>query len=122
MASGATLPFWGVYNYFPFDDASRATEYPIMRGIVGCGRRLPAEADNGILLPATLDKTNMALQWDRGFKNSMGLDASGKWQAWVVIAPATALYRLRLQTTAGGTQEIEVDGRSLAAPAPSGGD
>jgi hypothetical protein len=117
MASGAFLPFWGVYNYFPFDDPAHATEYPIMRGIVDSGRQLPAESDNGVPIPGTLDKSNMALQWD-GAKPLLG--TLGQWNAWVVIAPATATYRLHLQTTAGGSVEVEADGRPLAAPAQSG--
>ena len=117
MASGAFLPFWGVYNYFPYDDPVHATAYPIMRGIVDCSRQLPAECDNGISIPGTLDTSNMALQWN-GAKPQ--LDGLGKWDAWVVIAPATAAYRLRVQTTAGGSFETEADGHPLALPAQSG--
>jgi len=120
MASGASLPFWGVYNYFPVDDPVHATTYPIMRGIVDSGRQLPAEADNGVPIPGMLNKSNLALQWDYSFKTKIVLDHPNRWEAWVVIAPATTTYQLRVQTTAGGSFEIEVDGHPLAAPTPSG--
>jgi len=103
-----------LYNYFPFDDAVHAKEYPIMRRIAESGRKLPAEADNGVAILGVLNQSNMAWQWPFVSRVKTGpLDAQGLWNAWIMIAPDTASYQLRVQTTAGGSYESKLmDARS----------
>jgi hypothetical protein len=117
--SGSFLPVWGVYKYWPAYDYAGANDYSIMRSFRAATQRPRTEPTSGRRLPATLrlddtdwSHTSEGTGWRRHvpFLN----EPKDQWHAWMLIAPATGTYTLRVEGRGGGRLIVEVDGEAIA--------
>lgn len=126
--SGSFMNVWGVYGYSPTYDMAHAATYPLMQSVADLSSRLPVEADNGNLLPASLTAKNLITKWTFWWTKwdanaAKGLyDTRGQWSTWLVLAPHSGDYAFAVDTQGDGTWELEVDGivvgKGVAAAAP----
>ncbi|MGB9338167.1 MAG: hypothetical protein WCB63_02980, partial [Polyangiales bacterium] len=116
--SGSFMTVWGVYTYWPSYDFAGATNYPIMRSYRGASQRLRDEASFGRVLPATLriDDTDWSHRaetsgWRRYVPclNELG----EQWHSWMLTAPKTGTYSIRVKGSGTGRLLVEVDGEPV---------
>ena len=116
--SGSFMTVWGVYTYWPSYDFAGAANYPIMRSYRGASQRLRDEASFGRALPATLriDDTDWshraeASGWRRYVPclNELGEE----WHSWMLTAPKTGTYSIRVKGSGTGRLLVEVDGEPV---------
>jgi len=111
--SGGMMNIWGTYDYWPPHDIVNAASYPLMQSIRELNDRLPAEADNGLPVPAELTPANV-VRWqssDSRFKGA--LRERGKWASWLIVCPKTGAYEVKVNATGDGKFEVEADGRRI---------
>ena len=118
--SGADLPVWGVYIYWPPNDFEHGREYPVMKSIIASSNRLPAEVDNGLPVPATLTPANAISKFGMSADKTKPLTVTGDWVVWTIICPATGDYAIATSVTGAGEFIIETDGKALPPSASSG--
>ena len=111
--SGAQLPVWGVYLYWPPNDFVHGRDYPLMQSVIGSSCRLEVDADNGLPLPATLTPANSMQKFKRSSEKNKVLVSQGDWIVWTVICPATGDYVVAPAVTGDGKFVIEADGQAL---------
>lgn len=116
IKSGMFLPVWGVYIYFPTDDIVHGETYPIMQSFITASQKLPPDADNGVALPAMLNKDNAVL-WN-GNSRPPTLTAPGLWTSWTIICPSTGIYDVSVVNQAVGKIKLEADGVLLGESGP----
>ena len=118
--SGVDMPVWGVYTYWPISDFEHGKDFAIMKSIIASSNRLPAEADNGLPVPATLTPANSLEKFRRSADKKTPLNALGDWVVWTIICPVTGDYMIAPAVKGGGKFLIEVDGNALPAAASPG--
>ena len=109
--TGGFLPVWGVYVYW--EDCEHVDTYPIVKSFIKASQQLPAEPDNGATLPAELNGKNIKFGNDN-------LQNVGNLMCWTFICPETGVYKVSVDTAAGGKFNVDVDGESLG-PVVDGG-
>jgi len=116
--SGSALIVWGVHEFWPIHDLVGAESYPIMRSIHGASERLRTEPTYGRSLPTTLrlddtdwSHTGQAAGWRRYVPCVGG--SEDQWHAWMLIAPVTGIYALRIEGSGTGRVVVEVDGEPI---------
>ena len=112
--TGGYLPVWGVYTYWVHDNCEHGDDYPIMKSFIKASRQLPPEPDNGVPVPAELTDKN-CVPW-----GGVSLKTAGGFLSWTVICPEAAIYKVTVETAAGGKYNIDVDGQTLG-PVVEGG-
>ena len=126
--SGGFLPVWGVYLYWPSYDLEGAAEYPIMQSFRRASQRLRSEPTYGRSIPATLrpSETDWSHQddsnessWRRFIPSWRRFipwldDPVDGWHSWMLIAPKTGTYTLRVYGRGTGRLVVEVDGDPVA--------
>lgn len=118
--SGANMPVWGVYLYWPPNDFEHGKEYSIMRSIIGSSNRLPVEADNGFPVPVTLTLANSMEKFQKSADRQKPLSAQGDWIVWTIVCPTTGDYLITPTVTGEGTFMLETDGHVLIDKVTSG--
>ena len=108
--TGGFLPVWGVYTYWITDDMENGDQYPVMKSFIKASQQLPPEPDNGIPIPAELTDKN-AVPWG----GWIDLKTPGKFIAWTIITPETAVYKVTIIGVAGGKYTVDFDGQTLGA-------
>jgi len=116
--SGSFMNFWGVFTYWPSWDFARAQDYPIMRSFRDSARSLPSDATYGATLPvplrpASADVSRATTTGGRSWWKRLAaclVPDEVVWYAWMVIAPDTASYRLRVESSGSGSIIVELDG------------
>jgi hypothetical protein len=118
---------WGVFEFWPVYDFAGATGYPLMKSLISSSNRLRTEATAGTSLPASLRPENA--DWKHKAKSSSSwyrylpwCDESEhrNWASWMLIAPETGDYWIRVQATGEGYLSVEVDGDTIISdPDPS---
>ena len=116
--SGSFLPVWGVYTYWPSYDFAGASSYPIMRSFRAASERLRAEPTYGRALPATLriDDTDWSHRAEEsGWRQYVPcLNKAGQeWHAWMLLAPKTGTFGIRIKGSGSGRLILEVDGEPV---------
>ena len=112
--SNGWLPVWGVYTYWPNNDFAHGRDYPIMKSFLAAAKWLPADSDNGISLPGTLNAANAVKWWWNAPVAT--LNERGSYLSWTVVAPVSGAYLLRLQATGTGGVDVNVDGWRAGQP------
>lgn len=105
--TGGYLPVWGVYTYWPDEDAAHGQDYPIMKSFVKASQQLPPLPDNGATIPAVLTP-NTCMEW-----GGKVLKDPGQFMGWTFISHETAVYKIKIETGVSGKFSIDVDGQSL---------
>ena len=119
--SGSLLTIWGVYTYWPAHDFAGAANYPLMQSIRGATRRLRAEPTYGRPLPTTLrlddadwsQRTEKTGPWWYHYIPWLN-EPVDQWHAWMLTAPTTGTYTIRIQGGGVGRMLVEVDGEPVA--------
>lgn len=116
--SGSALMVWGVYEYWPSHDLAGSGDYAIMHSIRGASKRLRSEATYGRELPATIRIDDSDWSYAReasGWRRYIFCsgDSADQWHAWMLIAPATAVYPLQIDGSGDGRFVVEVDGEPV---------
>ena len=106
--TGGFLPIWGVYTYWITDDMENGDKYPVTKSFIKASQQLPPEPDNGIAIPAVLTDKNVA-QWG----GWVDLKITGRFIAWTVVTPETAVYKVSVIGVAGGKYTVDFDGQTL---------
>ncbi|MGF1450749.1 MAG: PA14 domain-containing protein [Opitutales bacterium] len=112
MASeyGQTLHTFGTYSQWPEEVSPElGSQYPLVQSVIEMNRSLPAEANSGESLPATLNAGNSYFDcnWgpnktDNYDRNTGQLTAPDGWVAWAIIVPATGDYEVSGSFTGSG--------------------
>jgi hypothetical protein len=117
--SGSFMTVWGVYKYWPSYDFANAADYPIMQSIRSGTRRTRDEPTYGRTLPAALrsedadwSHSTQATGW-RQYVPCFS-EAGDSWLSWMLIAPETGTYSIRVEGEGRGRLVIEVDGEPIA--------
>lgn len=116
--SGSFLTVWGVYTYWPSYDFERAATYPIMKSYRGASERLRDEPSFGRALPATLriDDTDWSHRSEAGgWRRYVPClnDLGEEWHSWMLIAPQTGTFSIRVEGSGRGRVLVEVDGEPV---------
>jgi hypothetical protein len=119
--SGSFLTVWGVYRYWPTYDFEGAGEYPIMQSFRRASERLRTEPNYGQSIPATLRPSDADWShqydsdesWWRRFIPWLDEPSRG-WHSWMLVAPKTGTYGLRVYGQGTGRLVVEVDGDPVA--------
>jgi hypothetical protein len=119
-----------VYYMRPYEDIYTASNYPVYNGVVMAANRWMAEPTRGHAVPSTLDCSDWHYQRNlngttyNGPNSWRGIDYdptifAGQWKSWLVLAPASARYRMTVECSSGGTAGLVVDGSVTLAEAAS---
>ena len=118
---GVTAMYY--YNQWPPNQTANALNYSLVKSVLQLNDQLPAEADNGQSVPATLTPA-MLIACDQTRATREGkLNAPGGWLSWNIIAPVTGKYQVTCTSAvAGGALLLLADDRTPIATGPSGAD
>lgn len=103
----------GTYETWPTMRTWETGVFPLPQGIDQGNRRLPIEADNGLLLPASLGGANSSIQ-TRATNSTL---SPRGWVSWNVVAPVSGNYVFSLPTSGSGTAVLEVSGSRVGTAA-----
>jgi hypothetical protein len=118
--SGSFMNIWGVFEFWPRYDLVNSVTYPLMRSLKFSSERLRAEATFGKVLPALLrpkdaDWTHVSegeASWLCRYLPWRDKRGDRAWFSWMLIAPATGDYSIRVRAKGEGSLSVEVDGEA----------
>jgi len=93
LGSYELWPNWG--DYYAQQGLLDIARYPIVQGVDDRASQLPAEPDNGVLLPGILAPFTASIS-DSANASLGQITAAGGWINWNVIAPVSGQYQATL--------------------------
>lgn len=119
--TGGGSMFCYYYSQWPDGDVDNGTQYSLVQASMQSNNKLPAEASNGTLVPATLTGAAKTLLAPAGADAAGNLTANGAWISWNIIAPATQTYSITSAVSGtGGSYVLLVDDATTVASGNSG--
>jgi len=108
----AQWPSWA--DYYAEQGLLDVGKYPIVQGIDDRASHLPAEATNGVLIPAILAPITSSIT-DHADASLGKTTAAGGWINWNIIAPRSGVYQVVLTPTGTNTAALLlIDDASIA--------